>query len=73
MLDTTRRFLREQVEGQFAAELRALGRQERFLALSACDAVSQFDSLDYLRRDRQATAAECKEILARAIERNLLG
>lgn len=72
-LDATRRFLRDQVEGQFATELRALNRRERFLALSSCDAISQFDSIDYLRRDRQATVSECKEILARTIERNLRG
>lgn len=70
-LDTTRRFLREQVDGQFATELRALPRRERFFALSACDTASQFDSLDYLRRDRHVTVAECKEILARTFERNL--
>lgn len=70
-LAATYRFLREQVEGQFAAELAALSPTDCVVALGACDAISQFDSLDYLRRERGATVAECESIIARTIDRVL--
>lgn len=72
-LDLTRRFLRGQVDGQFARELEAMEPADRAIALDACDVVSQFDSLDYLRRERGATVAECESVIARTIVRVIGG
>ena len=70
-LEDTRRFLREQVEVQFAPELDAIDRRERYVALASCDVVSQLDSLDYLRRERRHTVAECEAILSRSVRTSL--
>jgi AcrR family transcriptional regulator len=70
-LARSRAWLREQTEGQFAPELRSLGRAERRAAAAACDAVSQLDALDYLRRVRGCSPRECEAVLRRAIRASL--
>lgn len=70
-LQRTRAFLREQLATQFAPELRALPAGERRLAEAACDALSQFDGLDHLRRAHGCTPAECRAVLERTFRRTL--
>lgn len=72
-LELSRRLLREQVEAQFAPELRALGRRDRRLAALTCDTVTQFPSIEYLRVDRGSTVAETEAVLRRTIEGALAG
>ncbi len=71
-LDRSRRWLREQVLGQFAVELDALDKTERHLAAMACDTISQFDSLEYLRTVRRCPVRETEAVVARTI-RTALG
>ena len=71
-LDRSRRWLRDQVLGQFAVELDALDKRERHLAAMTCDTISQFDSLDYLRTVRRCPVRETEAVVARTI-RTALG
>ncbi len=66
-LETTRERLREQFERQFAPELDALGKRERRDALAACDTLTQWDGLDFLRRHRGFSVAETEQILRRSL------
>lgn len=55
--------LRDQFELQFAPELATLKSAPRQAALSAGDLVTQLDSIDYLRRDRDLSAADTRGVL----------
>lgn len=72
-LELSRRLLREQVDTQFAPELRALGGRDRRLAALTCDTVTQFPSIEYLRVDRGCTVRETEAVLRRTIAGALAG
>lgn len=65
---TTRDELREQFELQFAPELASRSRADRETVLAAGDLLSQLDSIDYLRRHRQLSAAESESVLASSLQ-----
>ncbi len=65
-LRATRRTLREQVELQFARELGALVTSQRRDALSAIDALSQFESLEYFTETLALSPAVLRSLLARS-------
>ncbi len=65
------RDLRMQFETQFRAELDRRKRAERDSALAAGDALTQLQSIDYLRRQRQLSAAETRAVLVASL-RSLL-
>lgn len=66
-LDATRRGLREQFELQFAPELQAMDRGSRDHVVAVGDVLTQFDSIDLLRRYRRLTVAETTRSLRRAL------
>jgi AcrR family transcriptional regulator len=67
----TRVALREQVALQFAPELDALDATPRRTTLAAIDALSQFDSLEYLRHAQGLSRGAVRAILVGALERLL--
>lgn len=71
-LHETRRLLSEQFAAHFAPELDALSGVERQRAESAADLLSQFDSIDVLRRHRRLTIAETADVIASSLRRLLL-
>lgn len=66
-LDTTRQQLSEQFERQFAPELDALPPAGRQMVLAAGDQLSQFESIDVLRRYRRLTGPETTEVIVRGL------
>jgi TetR/AcrR family transcriptional regulator, regulator of autoinduction and epiphytic fitness len=66
-LHRTRRFLSDQVLGQFAPELGGLPKAERLTAGASCDAISQFDSLQHLRRFHGYSVRRTADVLRRTI------
>lgn len=72
-LQRTRRFLRDQTLTQFASELDALPSVERRLALITCDCISQFDSLEHLRRFHRCSVADTKTVVRQTITSALRG
>ena len=62
-LAKNRNRMREQFELQFAPELAALKSSKREAVVSACDLLTQLESIDYLRRHRQLSVAETHEVL----------
>lgn len=66
-LHQNRRLLREQFELQFTPELAALSLRRASSALEAGNALTQFDSLDLMRRVRNLTVAETDAILRDAL------
>ncbi len=68
----SRNLLREQLGLQFAPELAKLAPAERRGAETAADIVTQLDSIDYLRRHLQLSAADTSAVLTSAL-RTLLG
>ncbi len=66
-LARTRNLFREQFELQFAPELSARRTSERAAALSAGDLLTQLDSIDYLRRQRQLSVVETESVLRSAL------
>lgn len=62
-LARTRNDCREQVVLQFAPELASSEPANRETTLSACDLVTQLDSIGYLRRERQLSATETATVL----------
>ena len=66
-LHRNRRLLCEQFERQFAPELAALSASRSSSALEAGNALTQFDSLDLMRRIRNLTVAETGAILRDAL------
>lgn len=66
-MQLSRRWLRQQTEQQFASELRALGRTERRLAALACDTVTQFPSIEFLRVERGCSVHDTEAVLRRTI------
>jgi AcrR family transcriptional regulator len=63
----TRRMAHEQFAVQFGPELAALSAQSRSSALEAGDILTQFDSIDVLRRVRNLTMAEAETTLRDAL------
>lgn len=63
-LATTRNDMREQFLVQFAPELKQRKAADRDAAVSAGDLITQLDSIDYLRRHRDFSAAETSEVLS---------
>ena len=62
-LQAGRQRQRRQFELQFAPELNALAGAQRESILAAGDLLTQIDSIDLLRRDRQLTVAETQDVL----------
>ena len=71
-MSQARTAMREQFELQFAPELAARRGSDREAALSAGDVLTQFESIDFLRRHRQFSVAETHSVLAESL-RALLG
>ncbi|WP_419946745.1 TetR/AcrR family transcriptional regulator [Candidatus Poriferisodalis sp.] len=71
-LAATRNELREQFELQFAPELAARPAVDHDSVLAAGDSLTQLDSIDYLRRHRQLSAAETEAALTSTLS-TLLG
>lgn len=63
----TRNELREQISLQFAPELSSRKPAEREAVLSACDLLTQLDSIDFLRRHRQLSLAKTKAVLTTSL------
>ncbi len=63
-LEATRRRLRRQFEAQFAPELGVVRKGTRELLLNAGDALTQFDTIDMLRRFRRLSVAATAETLS---------
>lgn len=57
-LARTRDVLRTQCERQFQPELEARKPADRLAAAAACDTLTTFDAIDYLRRHRRLSVAE---------------
>lgn len=66
-LSAARTGLRDQFERQFAPELRAHRGPVRKQILAAGDVMSQFDSIDYLRRHLEMPADEAEQTLRQAL------
>lgn len=66
-LHQTRQDLRNQFELQFAAELEVSGAAGRQDTIAAGDVLTQFDSIDLLRRYRQLTVTETEVVLRSAL------
>ena len=64
--------MREQFELQFAPELASRPSSERDAIVSAGDLLTQLESVDYLRRHRQLSVAETRDVLVAGL-RSLLG
>jgi AcrR family transcriptional regulator len=62
-VEITRRALREQVEKQFAPELRPLGRRRRRSIGGAVDALCQFEALDHYRVHRSLSLGDTRALL----------
>ena len=62
-LTSSRRRLREQFELQFAPELATMPTRARATARAAGDVLTQMDSIDLLRRERNLSAAETRRVL----------
>ena len=63
----TRRALREQTEKHFAPELRKFAAPARRARGAALDALTQFDTLDHYRIQRQFSPRETRALLVEAI------
>lgn len=72
-LQRTRRFLRDQTRTQFDPELETLIGVERRVALITCDCISQFDSLEHLRRFHRCSVADTKIVVRQTITAALRG
>lgn len=59
--------LRAQFELQFAPELSAMSDERRQAALSAGDVLTQFDSLDFMRRHRELSIAATESVLVASL------
>jgi AcrR family transcriptional regulator len=71
-LSSTRQQLSDQFEQQFAPELDALAPADRRVVFAAGDVLSQFESIDVLRRSRGLTGRETAEVIGRGL-RAILG
>lgn len=69
--DQVRRFLRDQIELQFAPELAAFDIDQRPAVVAALDVMFQFESLDYLSHHEQLADDAVIGILARHIRVHL--
>lgn len=58
-----RRVLREQLDGQFATELRALGSADRTDLLAALDAASSVEQIEYLRVHAGLSRARTRRVI----------
>ena len=66
-VDRTRRALTDQFEQQFQPELDALRPEVRLLRGTSADVMSQFDTIDVLRRARRLTVQESIDVVADAL------
>lgn len=66
-LERTRQDLREQFEIQFSSELAARANASGADLLSAGDLLTQLQSIDYLRRDRNLSVAATKSVLVKGL------
>ena len=66
-LELARRRFGEQVERQFAPELRAMKPTERRAALAAADALTQIETIDLYREHHRRSSRETRELLAAAL------
>jgi AcrR family transcriptional regulator len=69
--DQVRRFLREQIEAQFAPELAAFDIDQRPTIVAALDVMFQFESLDYLSHHEQLSDEAVMGILASHVRLHL--
>lgn len=72
-LHETRRLLSEQFAAHFAPELDALAPTDRARVEVVADLVSQFDSIDVLRRYRRLTVSETADVIASSLRTLLVG
>jgi hypothetical protein len=69
--ELTRRSLRDQVERNFAPELRPLDARTRKAVAGAADALGQLETLDYYRIHRRLSSRDTADILTLSLARLL--
>jgi AcrR family transcriptional regulator len=70
-LAKNRNDMREQFELQFAPELAACKPADRHAVMAAGDLLTQLDSIDLFRRNRQLSVAETESVLVSSLQRLL--
>ncbi|HYI60357.1 MAG TPA: TetR/AcrR family transcriptional regulator [Acidimicrobiales bacterium] len=68
-LERNRERMRAQVETAFAGELDACDPAERRALLAAVDVLCGYEGLDHLRRHRDMTVSQSRDVLIRALSR----
>lgn len=66
-----RKFLRNQIKAQFAAELSHFDKAQQQIAVATIDALTTFESYDMLRSDQKMSVQTIKSILTESIRKAL--